>query len=385
MTTYLASLPSDLLIQFILNNFSPLDVIKNINVINMFSITFNQYFWKELWQRDISTLNIPENITYENYRSVIEDDEFREYEEIGVTIMNMDRIRYFAENRYDILLYSFLDNDANYDESVRQYHDRNIDTSYNFALSYAAEANCVEIMEKIMEKVDKINTDYKKSLGDVAEKKNKINLDYDRPLCEGARNGNHEIVNWMLSLGATDYGNSLESAAIGGHEDMIHLMVNLLNNDSVPDKLHYYNRAMGWAAMYGHKHIIEIMLGLGANDYNSALVNAADGNQMEIIEWMLTLGATNYNGALNGAAFHAHLNVIMKMLDLGANSYDEAFENAINGVLDLTDNHIETIKFLLTLPITNYDIILAQEKRMKRIKHNDELIELLELNKPANN
>ena len=152
----------------------------------------------------------------------------------------------------------------------------------------------------------------------------------------------------------------------------------------VSDKLHYYNRAMGWAARYGHKHIIEIMLKLGANEYNSTLVSAADGNQIEIIDWMLELGATNYNGALNSAAFRAHLNVIRKMLGLGANSYDAAFEDAVDGVLDLTEDHIETIKFLLTLPITNYDIILAQEKRMKRLKHNDGLIELLELNRPHN-
>ena len=227
MTIYLTSLPSELLMQCVLNNFLPLEIIKNIDIINMCPIISNQYFWKELWRRDISTLNIPENITYENYRSVTEDDEFREDEEAGVIIMNMDRIRYFTENGYDTLLYSFLDNAANYEKPLET-----IDKSYNLALSYAAEANYIEIVKRIMEKVDKINTEYKKSLSDVEEKKNKIILDYDGPLCGGARNGNSEIVNWMLSLGATDYGNSLESAAIGGHEDMIHLMVNLLNNDS---------------------------------------------------------------------------------------------------------------------------------------------------------
>src|SRR5581483_8835467 len=117
--SYFNTLPNELLIMCSLEYFSPQDIIKNINILNSLPIFSKQYIWKKLWQRDISTVNIPSNITYEMYRYIIEDDEFREAEESGIGIMNMDRIAYLAGNGYDILLYELIDSEKACEEEQR--------------------------------------------------------------------------------------------------------------------------------------------------------------------------------------------------------------------------------------------------------------------------
>lgn len=351
MNTYLRHLPSDLLMKCILDNFSPVEIIGNMSVFTLFPNIVNQYFWKALWIRDISTIDIPSIINYDLYRSVIEDDEFRETEEAGIIVMNMDRISYFATKGYDVLLYSL----------IRDEQD------YNWAVDYFSMYGHASVVENILkESVDK-----------------KFTIDYDMGLCGAAAGGNMRLANLMLSLGATDYHNALVWSAMGRNEDVVSLMLKLLNDVPFTDKLPIYNRALAQAAGEGDKNIVNKLLELGANDYNLALEWAACKNQDDIVDWMINLGATSYNRALCAAAFYGNLSIIKRMINLGATAYNKAFKRAVAGIsFSIDNNKCNILEFFLTLPITNYNTILAHEKNNKFA--DSDLIKFLESHQPIN-
>jgi ankyrin repeat protein len=83
-----------------------------------------------------------------------------------------------------------------------------------------------------------------------------------------------------------------------------------------------YNSAMYSTASEGHKEIVERMLRLGADDYNSAMSSAARGGHIEIVERMLELGADDYNWIMDSAARGGHVEIVERMLQLGADNYD---------------------------------------------------------------
>lgn len=78
-SSYFMALPKDLIFALFLTCFSPADVVytlAEIELIKPFSNYFfgnnpSQEFWKQLWKRDISTIIIPDNISWISYASVI--------------------------------------------------------------------------------------------------------------------------------------------------------------------------------------------------------------------------------------------------------------------------------------------------------------------------
>lgn len=78
-SSYFMALPKDLIFALFLTCFSPADVVYTLAEIELtqpFSKYFfgenpSQEFWKQLWRRDISTIIIPDNISWIVYASVI--------------------------------------------------------------------------------------------------------------------------------------------------------------------------------------------------------------------------------------------------------------------------------------------------------------------------
>ena len=50
-------------------------------------------------------------------------------------------------------------------------------------------------------------------------------------------------------------------------------------------------------------NLIDLMLSLGATDYNSSMAGAAASGHIDIVDKMLKLGANNYQSAINEATF----------------------------------------------------------------------------------
>ena len=60
------------------------------------------------------------------------------------------------------------------------------------------------------------------------------------------------------------------------------------------------------------------MLSQGANAYNTGLTSAAAGGHESIVRLMLDQGATNYNEAMNSAAYCGQIHIVRLMLEKGA-------------------------------------------------------------------
>ena len=116
--------------------------------------------------------------------------------------------------------------------------------------------------------------------------------------CTGAAAaGNKELVLQCLDKGATDYNDGLQVAALGGHMDIVQLM---LNKGAHPDY------GLSGAAMGGHMDIVQLMLSKGAINYNWGLFGAAGGGHMDIVQLLLSKGAADLGSALYAAEFNGH-------------------------------------------------------------------------------
>ena len=117
--------------------------------------------------------------------------------------------------------------------------------------------------------------------------------------------GDAEIVKRMIELGA-NRDEAMSSAARGGHMEIVELMLTLGADD--------YDWAMSSAAEGGHLKIVKLMLTRNADDYNTAMSSAAGGGHMEVVELMLSLNADNYNRAMVSAALGGRMEIVKLML-----------------------------------------------------------------------
>ena len=103
-----------------------------------------------------------------------------------------------------------------------------------------------------------------------------------------------------------------------------------------------YNKIMYSAALGGHIEIVKLMLEKGANNYNWAMECTAIGDHMEIERLMLEKGANDYNWAMKNAASGGHMDIVKLMIEKGANNYNEAMGYAALG------GHTDIVTFLET-------------------------------------
>lgn len=92
------------------------------------------------------------------------------------------------------------------------------------------------------------------------------------------RRGEDEVVELMLRLGATNYNRSLASAAEGGHALLAKLMLDLGARD--------LNTAQRIAASGGHAEVVSLLLERGATNYKLLTILAAHrGHSQERHRW----------------------------------------------------------------------------------------------------
>src|SRR3972149_6083103 len=102
-------------------------------------------------------------------------------------------------------------------------------------------------------------------------------LDWDRGLkwacwggacCAGGHCPHRDLVNLMISLGATNWNWGLECACLGGHRDLVNLMISLGAN--------YWNRGLMFACLGGHRNLVNLMIEKGATYCKHCDRNADD-------------------------------------------------------------------------------------------------------------
>ena len=99
------------------------------------------------------------------------------------------------------------------------------------------------------------------------------------------QSGNIDVVNLMISLGANDWNGGLSGACIGGHLELAKLMISHGAND--------WNWGLRGACGGGHLELVNLMIFHGANDWNHGLRGACGGDHLELAKLMIYHGANN--------------------------------------------------------------------------------------------
>ena len=133
---------------------------------------------------------------------------------------------------------------------------------------------------------------------------------YEYGLKGACRGGHLEIINMMLSKGATNYNWGLEGACLGGHLELVKMMLDLGANN--------YNKGLDNACLGGNIAIVNLMINLGANNIDESLNSAWVGGHFEIFKLLLYKGATRFESLYDGDIGFKVLysRVTKKVLDL---------------------------------------------------------------------
>jgi ankyrin repeat protein len=139
------------------------------------------------------------------------------------------------------------------------------------------------------------------------------------------------------------YRNSIFLASLGGHSNVIQMLIQLAKKSYIPIDISIYNQIMINGAFGGHKNIVQNMINIGANNYNTAMCLASKSGHMEIVKIMLDSGAHDYNSSLLASSFGGHFDILTLMISLGARNYKEALDHACEGGTQNSDLIVETL------------------------------------------
>lgn len=202
-------------------------------------------------------------------------------------------------------------------------------------------------------------------------KKMKIYKKYlNSALCTACLHGNIEAVKLLLSLDADDYNYGFVNACIGGHIEIINILVHYVK---------LFDLGLIYSCRHGNIEIVNMMLSLGANYYNGGLVNASLGGHEEIVNLMLSLGANNYDGALNHAAYGGYIRLVEMMINLGASNIDAALTNACDG------GHEDIVKLLLSKGAVFENTYIYYKNIYLLLKQNNQQCDKFKFNHKKNN
>jgi ankyrin repeat protein len=410
----LSQLPTELLLDLTLRFLKPPDILRLCQVSQVFNerLCQNDYVWKQLYQRDISTQQRPQSGMYRSaYQTIqhyiqqhtINDNRVyaatHGYEKLFDTLIRLDPLH----KDYFVPLTKAAKN--GHLDIVRRIIALTGQDIFWTALTLAAVHGHRPIVDYMLHYANEIPIDLDEALNEalisatsgghrdlVNELIRRGANDYNGALLKAAEKGYTDIVNDMVSHGANDYNEALLRAVFGGHRDIVNYIIsrgaNAFNEamelaainghqDIIDDMLQHgatsYNETMVEAARNGFPGIVNQMIDLGANDYNRAMANAAYYGHSEIVNRMLELGADNYNWALASAAIGGYPAIVDQMIKRGANDYNTAL--ALNGAAG--GGHLDTVQHLIDLGANNYDEAID----IAAISYHPEVVELLERNR----
>jgi ankyrin repeat protein len=108
---------------------------------------------------------------------------------------------------------------------------------------------------------------------------------------QGACHGGHKnLVDFLISKGANDWGRGLYGACQGGHRELVELMISKGASS--------WDWGLGGACEGGHRELIDLMISKGSNDLNTGLWHAHHYGHIDICELMISRGTkySEYDG-----------------------------------------------------------------------------------------
>jgi ankyrin repeat protein len=152
-----------------------------------------------------------------------------------------------------------------------------------------------------------------------------------------------------------DINDEMWYAALSGYMDIVQLMIS--KGATV------FNTAMISAASSGHMNIVQLMISKGATNFNSAMASAAEGGHMDIIQLMISKGATDFNWAMYYAAEGGHIDIVKLMISKGATDFNIAniSSHIANFLRNLSHDEVKLTKYRQAL-VKYFQIINNREQ-----------------------
>jgi hypothetical protein len=175
---------------------------------------------------------------------------------------------------------------------------------------------------------------------------------YNDALFHAAIGGHEAIINLLLDLGAENKrGEILSGASVGGNLDLV-IKQNV--HDSRGHLSRYYEEAIGNASLYNNLNVLKYLLSLKGENYknkpprnypNYGIFNAGMSGNQEIINYLIICGANNYVNLVEGASNAGYLDIVRNYIgqehilpgDLEG-AMDYAFENGHNNVIEYLES-----------------------------------------------
>ena len=149
-------------------------------------------------------------------------------------------------------------------------------------------------------------------------------------LYEACEQHDKALYDLAIQLEATDWNEGLLGASIGGHLDLVKLMIEK-GADNLDRALDYANEE--------HLEIYKYLIDHGVDGLNYALDTAAYSGSLEMVKYFIEKGAKFVNNAIELAGQGGHLDVIEYLIEQDANPL-RAAEGAM-------DHHPEIVKYLI--------------------------------------
>lgn len=167
------------------------------------------------------------------------------------------------------------------DEYIMKARDAQIPGIINIIVDEYLESEVDEYLdlEFDVNKTDQIYIYAVQGLGYLLQ--NVPNLYLDSCLAGFCEGGHKELVEFIISRGATYWDWGLASACRGGHPELVRFMISKGARD--------WNRGLQAACRGGHKYLVIFMITKGASCWPWALRAALAGGHQEIAEWMNSL------------------------------------------------------------------------------------------------
>lgn len=206
----------------------------------------------------------------------------------------------------------------------------------------------------------------RKGYKDLAEYFNKdlVEYYYNDAFIEAVKNNDDETIKYLIELGGNEWDLALLYAANNGNMDFV---------DFFLQKGADINYGLTGASLKGDIKLINYFLDKGAEDLNDAVAYASKGGSSETVSYLVNKALEkdidiNWNRALNNAARKGNLNLVEYFIDVkGADDLNNAMTSAIIG------NHYDVVKYLISKGANMWDYYIHNAK-----KYSPELVKLFE-------
>jgi hypothetical protein len=136
--------------------------------------------------------------------------------------------------------------------------------------------------------------------------------DLDFGLIKACMNGHLNIVNILYPFNNNDMIN-FYNACMGGNLDIVKLMISKVISGT-QDTQDVFDDGMLDACIYGHLKIVEFLISLGASDWIRGLRLAGRGGNITIVKLMISMGASNLNEGILYASEYPKIKKLLMSL-----------------------------------------------------------------------